>query len=178
MSRIGKLPISVPDKLKVSIEKNKITLSNEKTTKSYNFNKGIKIEFKDKEIKLIAINKDQEDISMMIGMDRSNIKNIINGLLSPYKITLEINGVGYKASVESSLLYLTLGFSHEVCYALPIGIGASFEKPNLINITGDDKILVGQVASKIINYRKPEPYKGKGIKILGKSILRKEGKKK
>jgi large subunit ribosomal protein L6 len=178
MSRIGKLPITVPDNIKVVIDNNKISISNEKSKKIYQFNKGINVEFKNKEIKLTALDKNSDEISMIIGMDRSNIKNIINGLQSPYKITLEINGVGYKASVEKNLLYLTLGYSHEICYSLPVGINATFEKPNLINIIGDDKILVGQVASEIINYRKPEPYKGKGIKVLGKQILRKEGKKK
>jgi large subunit ribosomal protein L6 len=107
MSRIGKLPITVPDNIKVVIDNNKISISNEKSKKIYQFNKGINVEFKNKEIKLTALDKNSDDISMIIGMDRSNIKNIINGLQSPYKITLEINGVGYKASVEKNLLYLS-----------------------------------------------------------------------
>ena len=115
---------------------------------------------------------------MFIGMDRSNIKNIVNGLQEPFKTILEINGVGYKAAVEKEVLILTLGYSHEIYYALPKGITASFEKPNLIVLNGSDKVLVGQVASEIISFRKPEPYKGKGVKIAGKQILRKEGKKK
>ena len=115
---------------------------------------------------------------MFVGMNRSNVKNIIEGLQNPFKTTLEINGVGYKASVDKGVLALTLGYSHEIYYALPKNITAAFEKPNLIIITGDDKVLVGQVASEIISFRKPEPYKGKGVKILGKAILRKEGKKK
>jgi ribosomal protein L6P/L9E len=77
-----------------------------------------------------------------------------------------------------SILVLTLGYSHEIHYALPKGISAAFEKPNLIILVGDDKVLVGQVAAEIISFRKPEPYKGKGVKVFGKAILRKEGKKK
>jgi large subunit ribosomal protein L6 len=111
-------------------------------------------------------------------MDRSNIKNIVQGLQEPFKTVLEINGVGYKAAVDKGVLMLTLGYSHEIFYALPKGISAAFEKPNLIIISGDDKVLVGQIASEIISFRKPEPYKGKGVKIFGKQILRKEGKKK
>ena len=111
-------------------------------------------------------------------MDRSNIKNIVQGLKESFKTTLEINGVGYKAAVDKGVLMLTLGYSHEIFYALPKGITAAFEKPNLIILSGDDKVLVGQVASEIISFRKPEPYKGKGVKIFGKQILRKEGKKK
>jgi large subunit ribosomal protein L6 len=115
---------------------------------------------------------------MFVGMNRSNIKNIVSGLSSAFKIVLEINGVGYKASVEKDVIMMSLGFSHEIFYALPLGVKASFEKPNLVVISGDNKILVGQVASEIISFRKPEPYKGKGVKIFGKQILRKEGKKK
>ena len=115
---------------------------------------------------------------MFVGMDRSNIKNIVQGMITPFKIILEINGVGYKASVTKNLLVLTLGYSHDIVYALPKGITAAFEKPNMVIITGDDKVLVGQIAAEIISFRKPEPYKGKGVKIAGKAILRKEGKKK
>ena len=119
-----------------------------------------------------------EKASIDVGMDRSNVKNIVLGLQTPFKIILEINGVGYKAAVEKSVIILSLGYSHEIFYLLPQNIIAVFEKPNLIVLTSDDKVLVGQVASEIISFRKPEPYKGKGVKIAGKTIVRKEGKKK
>lgn len=178
MSRVGKLPVTIPSTIKVAVNKNVITLDSGKVKKTYTVSPGVKVEFQDSLIKLSAENKAIPDISMFVGMDRSNIKNIVQGLQEPFKTILEINGVGYKAAVEKSVLILTLGYSHEIYYAVPKGVTAAFEKPNLIIISGDDKVLVGQVASEIISFRKPEPYKGKGVKIFGKPILRKEGKKK
>ena len=178
MSRVGKLPVKIPSNVKLSIDKNVVNFDNGKVKKSYKVSPGVKIEFQDGLVKVSAENKAIPDISMFVGMDRSNIKNIVQGLQEPFKTTLEINGVGYKAAVEKGILILTLGYSHEIFYALPKTITAAFEKPNLIIISGDDKVLVGQVASEIISFRKPEPYKGKGVKIFGKQILRKEGKKK
>jgi large subunit ribosomal protein L6 len=178
MSRVGKLPVIIPDNIKVSIEKGVITLDSGKVKKTYEVNSRIKVDFVDKKIQLTAKDKHDGDSSMFIGMDRSNIKNIVAGLQSPFKTTLEINGVGYKASVDKGILTLTLGYSHEIYYSLPKGVSAAFEKPNFIVITGEDKVLVGQVAAEIISFRKPEPYKGKGVKVSGKPILRKEGKKK
>ncbi len=178
MSRVGKLPVIIPDNIKVTVSKNEITFDSGKAKKTYEVNQKVKVDFADKKIQLSAINKEDSDSSMFVGMDRSNIKNIVAGLQSPFKTTLEINGVGYKAAVDKGILTLTLGYSHEIYYSLPQGISAAFEKPNFIVITGDDKVLVGQVAAEIISFRKPEPYKGKGVKISGKAILRKEGKKK
>jgi len=178
MSRVGKLPVQIPENIKVAISGSVITFDNGKVKKTYEVSKGVKASFENKEIKLVAENKAIPKISMFVGMDRSNIKNIVLGLVSSFKTTLEINGVGYKASVDKNLLILTLGYSHEIVYALPKGIAAAFEKPNLVIISGDDKVMVGQIASEIISFRKPEPYKGKGVKIAGKVILRKEGKKK
>ncbi len=178
MSRVGKLPVQIPDNIKVAVSGSVVSFDNGKIKKTYEVSKGVKISFENKEIRLVAENKDTPKISMFVGMDRSNIKNIVLGLGTPFKTVLEINGVGYKASVDKNLLILTLGYSHEIIYALPKGITAAFEKPNLIIISGDDKVLVGQIASEIISFRKPEPYKGKGVKVAGKAILRKEGKKK
>jgi len=177
MSRIGKLPISIPETIKVSLNNNEVTLESGIVKKNYKVSLGINIEYKDKQIKLTA--KDNNiNVSAQIGMDRSNLKNIVQGMQTPFKIILEINGVGYKASVDKGVLFMTLGFSHEICYTLPLGVEAIFEKPNLITISGSDKVLVGQVASEVIGFRPPEPYKGKGVKVFGKKILRKEGKKK
>ncbi len=178
MSRVGKLPISIPDNIKVSIDKNIVTFDSGKIKRTYQLSPGVKVDLSDTQLKLSAIDKSVSDISMFVGMDRSNIKNIVSGLQTPFKTTLEINGVGYKASVDKGILTLTLGYSHEIFYALPEGINAAFEKPNLVIVSGNDKVLVGQVAAEIISFRKPEPYKGKGVKVFGKKILRKEGKKK
>jgi large subunit ribosomal protein L6 len=177
MSRIGKLPVKVPENIKVSLDKNNITFDTGKNKINYIVSNGINITFENSEIKLVSSEKTKV-LSTKIGMDRSNLKNIVEGLKAPYKTTLEINGVGYKASVDKNVLNLTLGYSHEISYALPEGITAVFEKPNLIILTGSNKILLGQVSSEIIGFRPPEPYKGKGVKIAGSIILRKEGKKK
>ncbi len=178
MSRVGKLPVQVPENIKVAVSGSTVSFDNGKVKKTYEVSKGVKVVFEDKKLQLSAIDKAIPKISMFVGMDRSNLKNIVIGLGTPFKTTLEINGVGYKAAVDKNLLVLTLGYSHEIVYALPKGITAAFEKPNLIIISGDDKVLVGQIASEIISFRKPEPYKGKGVKVAGKAILRKEGKKK
>ncbi len=178
MSRIGKLPISIPETIKVSLNNNEVILESGIVKKNYKVSLGINIEYKDKQIKLTAKEKNNTNVSAQIGMDRSNLKNIVQGMQAPFKIILEINGVGYKASVDKGVLFMTLGYSHEICYTLPVGVEASFEKPNLITISGSDKVLVGQVASEVIGFRPPEPYKGKGVKVFGKKILRKEGKKK
>lgn len=178
MSRVGKLPVIIPDNIKVVIDKNVINFDSAGIKKTYQVTSGVEISFANNQIKLTASDKSIPGISMFIGMDRSNIKNLVAGLKTGFKTILEINGVGYKASVDKGVLVLTLGYSHEIFYALPKGITAVFEKPNLIILSGNDKILVGQVAAEIISFRKPEPYKGKGVKIFGKKILRKEGKKK
>jgi len=178
MSRVGKLPVIVPDNIKVDINGKNIKFVSGTVEKNYTISKGVVAKLEGNAIKLSSEKDSQSKVSMFVGMNRSNIKNIVSGLSSAFKIVLEINGVGYKASVEKGVLMMSLGFSHEIFYALPLGIKASFEKPNLVVISGDDKILVGQVASEIILFRKPEPYKGKGVKIFGKQILRKEGKKK
>jgi len=177
MSRVGKLPVKIPENIKVTVDGNILNFDNSKVKKAYEVTNGVEIAYNDNELKFSA-DKTATGMSKFVGMDRSNVKNIVQGLIEPYKITLEVNGVGYKASVSNNILVLTLGFSHEIFYALPEGIAAKFEKPNLIHLEGDDKVLVGQVASEIIAFRKPEPYKGKGVKIQGSKILRKEGKKK
>ncbi|MBL6664650.1 MAG: 50S ribosomal protein L6 [Rickettsiales bacterium] len=179
MSRVGKVPINISDSIKVSLNKDVLEFNSDKENQTYKLSPGVKAEINDNQIKLSAIDKSLPDISMFVGMNRSNIQNIVTGLIDGFKTTLEINGVGYKASVnDNNILTLTLGYSHEIYYAIPEGITAKFEKPNLITITGQNKVLVGQVASEIISFRKTEPYKGKGVKIQGQRILRKEGKKK
>ena len=152
MSRVGKLPVQVPDNIKVAVSENIITFDNGKIKKEYKVTQGVLVKFENKQILFTAINKSAPKISMFVGMDRSNVKNIIQGLVTPFKTILEINGVGYKASVDKNLLVLTLGYSHEIVYALPSGITAVFEKPNLVIISGDDKVLVGQIASEIISF--------------------------
>jgi large subunit ribosomal protein L6 len=163
MSRIGKLPIKVPDNIKVQVNGSLVSFDSGKVKRDYELSP------KDKNI---------AGSSMHTGKDRSNINSIVHGLKEPFKVVLEINGVGYKAAVHGHSLTLTLGYSHDIIYVLPSNIKAVIEKQTLITLSGEDKVLVGQIAAEIISFRKPEPYKGKGVKIFGKKILRKEGKKK
>jgi len=114
----------------------------------------------------------------MWGTARSRVQSIVTGVAEGFKKDLAINGVGYRASVQGSDLVLQLGYSHDVIYPIPAGIEIKCEKPTAITITGADKQQVGQVAAEIRGFRKPEPYKGKGIKYDGEIIRRKEGKKK
>ena len=177
MSRIGKLPITVPKNITVSVDGNVVNLDSGKIRKTYKVRPTVQIIYKDNIIKLSA-RQGFSDVSSDVGMDRSNLNNIVLGMQTPFEIVLEINGVGYKASINHGIVVLSLGYSHDIFYALPKDVSAEFRKPNLIVLTSSDKILVGQVAAEIISFRKPEPYKGKGIKKVGQFIVRKEGKKK
>ena len=114
----------------------------------------------------------------MWGTTRAQINNLVVGVTKGFEKKLEINGVGYKAAVEGKNLQLSLGYSHDVVYPIPTGVTITTPKPTEITVTGIDKQQVGQVAAEIRAYRKPEPYKGKGVKYAGEFIFRKEGKKK
>ncbi len=178
MSRIGKKSIIVPEGFEVSFKENSISFHKDKIKKSYQIYPGVSLSNDSGQIKLFPSDKKIPGISMYVGMSRSNISNIVKGLQSVFNITLEINGVGYKSSVESGMLSLSLGYSHDIFYYIPSEVKIVTEKPNLIIVSGSDKAMVGRVASEIMLFRKTEPYKGKGVKILGDFILRKEGKKK
>lgn len=176
VSRIGKLPIKVADDIKVAIEDSVISLTKGNKTKTYDFGDKVKVSFKDKEI--FVEETDDSESTQFCGLHRANIANIIKGLTEGYKVVLEYNGVGYRADVAKGFLVLGLGYSHDIIVKIPSDITITPEKPNLINIQGDDKEAVGTIASRIISLRRTEPYKGKGIKYQGQMILRKEGKKK
>lgn len=178
MSRVGKLPITVPNDIKVELSGDVIKITKGSVVKEYNFGDKVVVLFADNAIKVSPREDlDKKDINNFYGLHRNNIANIVKGLTEHFKITLEINGVGFKAAVVKNMLILTLGYSHDIAFALPAGVAAKVEG-NQITLDSDDKQLVGQVAAEIIALRKPEPYKGKGVKILDKPILRKEGKKK
>jgi len=177
MSRVGKLPIEIPKNIKVEVIGNEVSLSDGKITRKYQVMPNVDVVLDDTKIKLSAKNGNK-DYSIDVGMDRSNLNNIVSGMLKPFEILLEVNGVGYKASVHHKMVVLSLGYSHEIFYNLPPTVSAVFEKPNIIRLSSHDKVVVGKVAAEIISFRKPEPYKGKGVKIFGSRIVRKEGKKK
>ena len=179
MSRIGKRPVEIPKAVNCAVDGKSITFNVGDKKKLYVLPEEVNISILDQKIFLDKSPTCQSgDYSAMIGMARSNIKNIISGLDKGFKVVMEYNGVGYKATVEKNTLILSLGHSHEIFYVIPKDVTATIEKPNLIVLSGSDKMQLGQIASEIISFRKTEPYKGKGIKIFGKSILRKEGKKK
>jgi large subunit ribosomal protein L6 len=176
MSRIGKLPINLQD-VAANIEGTVVILKKGNEEKRYNFGKKVRLVIEDGKLKFTKINP-KDDVAAYLGLHRSNLNNIVNGLLQDYEIILEINGVGYKADVNGKFLVLSLGYSHDIAYIIPNNIKIRTEKPNFVIISGNDKQKVGQIASEIIKFKVTEPYKGTGIKKKGAWILRKEGKKK
>ena len=179
MSKIGKINISIPDKVKVILSGNVINIEGPLGKKSLNIDLDI-FDFNindGKEVSIKPKNKDQ-NTKRLWGMNRSLINNAIIGTSKGYEKILELSGVGYRASLKGNVLNLQLGFSHDVNFDIPDGVKIQVENQNILKITGIDKQQVGMVASEIKSIRPPEPYKGKGIKEQGQYILRKEGKKK
>ncbi len=175
MSRLGKLPISIPQGTQVRIENDFIVVKGPKGELREKTNKIVKIEITEKEI-ITSINDiESKKEKAFWGLYRSLIQNMVTGVNEGYEKKLEINGVGYKVSLQGKKLVLNVGFSHPVNFELPEGISALVEA-NTIKISGFDKQLVGEVAAKIRKVKKPEPYKGKGIKYTDEIIRRKAGK--
>ena len=179
MSKIGKINISIPEKVKIAVNGNIVNVEGPLGKKSLNvdldnFDLNIK-EGKEVSIKPKKVN---DDIKRLWGMNRSLLNNAIIGTSTGYTKTLELVGVGYRAAIKGKQLNLQLGFSHDINFNIPENIKILVEKQTIIKISGIDKQLVGMISSKIKSFRPPEPYKGKGIKEKGQYILRKEGKKK
>ncbi len=179
MSKIGKINISIPDKVKVALAGSNINIEGPLGKKSLSIDlETFELDIKDgKEISLKPKKIDQ-NTKRLWGMNRSLLNNAIIGTSKGYEKTLELVGVGYRAALKGKQLNLQLGFSHDVNYDIPESIKISVEKQTILKISGPDKQEVGTVASEIRSFRPPEPYKGKGIKEKGQYILRKEGKKK
>ena len=179
MSKIGKMNILIPEKVKVVINGNILNIDGPLGKKSLNIDTEI-FELNLKEGKEISIKPKQLNVETkrLWGMNRSLLNNAIIGAVKGYEKNLELSGVGYRAALKGKQLNLQLGFSHDINFDIPENIKISVEKQTLIKINGSDKQLVGMIASKIKALRPPEPYKGKGIKEVGEYILRKEGKKK
>ena len=179
MSKIGKINISIPDKVKVVLSGNSMNVEGpfgKKTLLLDTENFDLKIN-DGKEVSIKPKKADQNS-KRLWGMNRSLINNAIIGANEGYEKILELVGVGYRATLKGDKLNLQLGFSHDIDFAIPKGIKIIVEKQTTVKITGIDKQEVGMVASKIKSFRPPEPYKGKGIKEKGQYILKKEGKKK
>jgi len=175
MSRLGKLPIEIPKGTEVKLEPGFVAVKGPKgelRTKLHNL---IKVEITEKEIKVSLDDAADGKEKALWGLFRSLIKNMVVGVNEPYSKKLEINGVGFKAAVSGNKLTLNVGYSHPVIYELPQGIKAEVQA-NIITVSGIDKHLVGEAAAQIRRIRKPEPYKGKGIKYSDEILRRKVGK--
>lgn len=175
MSRVGKQILEIPSGITVSFADRVVTVKNDKATLSQIIPVGVKVGVADNKVTVTVDNEDDKQMKMSWGTTTSLVKNMIKGLREGFQKELEINGVGFKASVSGKKLNLNLGFSHPIEFDIPQGIEASIEK-NLITLKGYDKQLVGQVAAQIRALKKPEPYKGKGIKYIDEVIRRKAGK--
>jgi large subunit ribosomal protein L6 len=174
MSRIGKAPIAIPSGVNVEITPENITVAGSKGTMTQFTMPGINVTQEDSN--LIVSRVDDEAVHRSKhGLMRTLIDNMVTGVSKGFEKKLEINGVGYRANVAGTDVKLSLGFSHEITYHLPQGVNAAIEQ-NVITISGISKQQVGQVAAEIRALKKPEPYKGKGIKYSDERILRKSGK--
>ncbi|MGL5719977.1 MAG: 50S ribosomal protein L6 [Alphaproteobacteria bacterium] len=177
MSRIGKHAIDVPAGVTCELRGREVFVKGKLGELFFQVPSGVEPEFSDGKILFRPMQKTKELISLW-GTSRSIVKNIVTGVHEGFSINLEIEGVGYRASVQGKNLKLQLGYSHDVDLPIPEGIQIKCDKPTLVTISGADKQKVGQVAAKIKSYRPPEPFNGKGIRKQGQFILRKQGKKK
>ncbi len=179
MSKIGKISISIPEKVKVLLSGNIIKIEGPLGKKSLNIDLDV-FDLNIEEGKEVSIKPKQtnQNAKRLWGMNRSLINNAIIGTSKGYEKILELTGVGYRAALKGNTLNLQLGFSHDINFQIPEGVKIQVEKQTVLKISGTDKQQVGMVAAEIKSIRPPEPYKGKGIKEQGQYILRKEGKKK
>ncbi|MDD5692998.1 MAG: 50S ribosomal protein L6 [Patescibacteria group bacterium] len=174
MSRIGKLPVEIPSGVTVTKERNLVKVESSKGILELLVNPKINFEIKENQV-LLSKKADDSESGSLYGLTRTLISNMVKGVSEGFKKELEINGIGYRAAVSGNDLTLNLGYSHPIKYAIPENIHINVEKNNII-ISGIDKQKVGQVAAEIRSYRKPEPYKGKGVKYATEVIRRKSGK--
>tara|TARA_B100001540_G_scaffold164765_1_gene145716 strand:- start:366 stop:905 length:540 start_codon:yes stop_codon:yes gene_type:complete len=179
MSKIGKINISIPEKVKVVLNGSLLNIEGPLGKKSLSIDTNIfdLIIDEGKSVSLKPKNLTQ-DTKRLWGMNRSLLNNAIIGTSKGYSKTLELSGVGYRASLKGKQLNMQLGFSHDINFDIPDSVKITVEKQTILKISGSDKQEVGMITSKIKSYRPPEPYKGKGIKEQGQYVLRKEGKKK
>ena len=174
MSRIGKNPIEVPAEIKVSVDGAVITFVKGNTTRTLDTKGNVTIELDGQTLTFKNLSDSREHRAFW-GTYRSLSANIVKGLTEGFSKQLEINGVGYRAAVQGKVLNLQLGHSHDINYDIPAGLDISVEK-NVITIKGSDNQQIGQVAAEIRAFRPPEPYKGKGVKYMEETIVRKAGK--
>jgi large subunit ribosomal protein L6 len=174
MSRIGKLPIEVPSGVTITVDPDEVTVAGSKGTLKQFTMPGVTVKQEDGQVVVTRINDEPKNRAKH-GLMRTLINNMVVGVSKGFSKKLELNGVGYRVALSGNGLKFALGFSHEVNYALPPGVTATVEQ-NVITISGIDKQQVGQIAAEIRALKKPEPYKGKGIKYADERIIRKSGK--
>jgi len=175
MSRIGKTPISLPDKVKVAVSGNLVTVEGPKGKLSWELPKGISISVEGTTVSVARANDDRE-VRALHGLSRALLNNMVTGVSAGFRKDLEIQGVGFRAAVKGDKLDLSIGYSHPVLFPIPKEIKVAVTDNTKISIEGIDKHLVGQVAADIRAYYPPEPYKGKGIRYANEQVRRKEGK--
>ena len=177
MSRVGKHPVAVPSGVEVQISGQTLSAKGSLGTLRLVVSNEVTAAIADGAV-TIAPKNETKHARAMWGTTRALVNNMVNGVSKGFSVTLEINGVGYRAAVQGKNLQIALGYSHDVVYPIPAGIAIVTPKPTEVVISGIDRQKVGQVAAEIRGFRRPEPYKGKGVKYAGEYIFRKEGKKK
>lgn len=174
MSRIGKLPVAVPDKVDVSIEGARVEVKGPLGRLEWTF-KGVSVAQNESQL-IVSPAGEGRDHRALWGLGRSLLNNMVIGVSSGFEKVLEINGVGYRAEAKGKVVNFQLGYSHPIAFPVPDGIDISVEKQTTVTIKGIDKQLVGETAARIRALRPPEPYKGKGVKYIDEHIRRKAGK--
>ena len=177
MSRVGKYPVAVPSGVSVEIINGILSAKGKLGTLTLPLSDNVEAKVENNEVS-VAPRRNDSPSRMMWGTTRALVASMVQGVSVGYTKALEINGTGFRASVQGKNLVVNLGFSHDVVYPVPEGITITTPRPTAIVVAGMDKRQVGQVASEIRNYRPPEPYKGKGVRYEAETIRRKEGKKK
>lgn len=176
MSRIGKQPVIIPDKVKVSIAGDTVNVEGPKGKVSKTFAPVVKVSIADKAVTVSPTKDDSRFAKAMYGTVRSVIAGMVKGASEGYSKELEIQGVGFKANLKGTTLDLALGYSHPILMEIPAGIKVTVTDQTKLKVEGADKQLVGAVTAEIRSYYPPEPYKGKGVRIVGERVRRKEGK--
>ena len=177
MSRIGKNPVPLPQGVNVEVAGGTLTAKGRLGTLKLAIDNDVAASVEDGKV-VVKPKAETKRARMMWGTTRALVNNMVTGVSKGFNSNLEINGVGYRAAVQGKNLVLQLGYSHEINFPIPDDVKIVCERPTLIAISGADKQRVGQIAAVLRGYRKPEPYKGKGIKYAGETVRRKEGKKK
>jgi len=174
MSRVGKKPIPIPEKTKITYKDKMLSVQGEKGVLTRMIHPDVDVKIEDKTLTILVDRQDKKTKALW-GMTRALISNMVSGVSAGFERALEINGLGYRAELKGNSIELQLGYSHPIAFPLPDGITAKVDK-NIIRLSGIDKDLLGLTASSIRRLRPPEPYKGKGVKYAEERIIRKAGK--